>query len=570
MLFNSLEFFWFFAVVYVLYRAIGSVRYQNRMLLIASYIFYGCWDIRFLYLVVVSTGLDYCCGLILGPGKIPRLDRIKVSVCLISASFFFVFVPWSRLAGFDVSPTSSASNLAFSSSWLPLIDSFGSLLVSSSNRVGIWVFLGTIAAVLVANVLYLPLADLPERRRKHVGLLMTISANLMFLGFFKYFNFFIESFESLLRLAGVSAISSQFVHIVLPAGISFYTFQSLSYTIDVYRNKTKAVDRLEDYALFVMFFPVLVAGPIERAGHMMPKLTTARAITIDQTCRGLFLVLFGLFKKVAIADGLAPSVNSIFDSTGNSTWADVCLASCLFAFQIYCDFSGYTDIARGLAKMMGFDLLLNFNLPYFSRSPSEFWQRWHISLSSWLRDYLYIPLGGNRLGTATTYRNLMITMLLGGLWHGASWTYVLWGGYHGSLLSLYRLVQPSSSRIPASARGPVARSLGAVASVALFFALTCYGWLLFRARSLTQVLHLTNTVITGFGDLHTTLKQPMFAAIVGLPVLILYETLEFAAGCRTHYRAWPVPVRAAFYALMIVLILMGMSNEPTQFIYFQF
>ena len=262
---------------------------------------------------------------------------------------------------------------------------------------GWMVLAGTIVAVGLANLIYYPLSNLTETRRRHVGLILTIAANLSFLGFFKYFNFFVDSANHVLSRLGLPA-GMFHLHIVLPAGISFYTFQSLSYTIDVYKQRTKAVRSLEDYALFVMFFPVLVAGPIERAGHMMPKLTAPRTITLDQSTRGLFLILMGLFKKVAIADGLASAVNTVYNATGQPSWADVVAATVLFAFQIYCDFSGYTDIARGTGKLLGIDLLLNFNLPYFSRGPSEFWRRWHISLSSWLRDYLYFPLGGRRDG----------------------------------------------------------------------------------------------------------------------------------------------------------------------------
>ena len=360
MLFNTLEFFMFFSVVYALYRIL-SMHGQNRMLLLASYIFYGWWDVRFLYLVVLSTGLDFCCGLILGPGRIPAWDRLKVSVCLILAALAFVTFRWdairptSTLVGSEIQRQYSALNLPFvlqALDWSRLV---------SPDWLGWTVLSGTVGVVLLANLIYYPLSNLSEDRRRRVGLLLTISSNLCFLGFFKYFNFFIDSADRLLTALGYSAESFH-LHIVLPAGISFYTFQSLSYTIDVYKRRTEAVRSLEDYALFVMFFPVLVAGPIERAGHMMPKLTTPRVLSIDQTTRGLFLVLYGLFKKMALADGLAPAVNSVYGSTGTLNGVDVALATVLFAFQIYCDFSGYTDIARGVGKILGIDLLLNFNL----------------------------------------------------------------------------------------------------------------------------------------------------------------------------------------------------------------
>jgi alginate O-acetyltransferase complex protein AlgI len=573
LLFNAIEFFVFFAIVYALYRIL-DMRAQNRMLLLASYIFYGWWDVRFLYLVVLSTGLDYCCGLILGPGKIPARARAQVSACLILAALAFVFVRWDALRS-SITPARRVGSIqqASSLSWLPgwPVSDWSGLL--APGWLGWSVLLGTIAMVLLANLIYFPIANLPEDRRRKIGLILTISANLCFLGFFKYFNFFIDSADRLLRTLGYSA-ESLHLHIVLPAGISFYTFQSLSYTIDVYKKRTAAVRSLEDYALFVMFFPVLVAGPIERAGHMMPKLTTPRILSIDQTTRGVFLVLMGLFKKVAIADGLAVAVNSVYASTGTPTWSDVVAATVLFAFQIYCDFSGYTDIARGVGKIMGFDLLLNFNLPYFSRSPSEFWQRWHISLSSWLRDYLYFPLGGNRHGSAKTYRNLMITMVLGGLWHGAAWNYVLWGFYQGAVLCLYRVVEGDRTQSRESGSRPRtwswAGGLWFLISVGIFFVFTCYGWLLFRAGSLEQVFHYTKTLFVNFGNRATTMTKPTTGALFGLPVLVVFECLEYAAGSRTFYRAWPAPFRGAFYAILIFVLLMGLSNAPTQFIYFQF
>ncbi len=399
----------------------------------------------------------------------------------------------------------------------------------------------------------------------------------MFLGIFKYFNFFIDGFDRLARLAGFTGPMLH-MHIILPVGISFYTFQSMSYTIDVYRGKMEPVRRFWDYVLFVSFFPPLVAGPIERAAHLIPQLLRPRTITLDGTTRGLYLILLGLFKKMAIADGLAGSVESVFGKNATSGWADIVVASVLFAFQIYCDFSGYTDIARGVAKLLGIDLIRNFNLPYVSRSPAEFWQRWHISLSSWLRDYLYIPLGGNRGGRLHTYRNLMITMLLGGLWHGAAWNYVLWGAYHGLILCAYRLpgdlgLRSRSPAAPEGGRWRPASPLGWVGpacATAFFFALTCYGWLLFRATSLDQVIEFTRTLVAGPFDLKPSIRMIRLPALVGIPMLIGYELAEYAAGSHVFYRRLPIPIRAAWYATLIFVVIMGSSNEPSQFIYFQF
>src|SRR5882762_9892636 len=269
--------------------------------------------------------------------------------------------------------------------------------------------------------------------------MVSLVTQLGLLGVFKYFNFFAESLAVALNSIGIQS-SSLHLNIVLPVGVSFYTFQSLSYTIDIYRRVFKPTDRFFDFALFVAYFPQLQAGPIERARQLIPQLASPRHITLDQTSRGLYLIIFGLFKKIAIADGVSPVVDQIFATSGQVSWIDIVIGTVLFAVQIYCDFSGYTDIARGVSKLFGIELTLNFNHPYFASNITEFWRRWHISLSTWLRDYLYIPLGGNRKGVAKTYRNLMLTMLLGGLWHGASWTFVIWGGYHGALLSAERAV----------------------------------------------------------------------------------------------------------------------------------
>ncbi|HMB02296.1 MAG TPA: MBOAT family O-acyltransferase, partial [Isosphaeraceae bacterium] len=402
--------------------------------------------------------------------------------------------------------------------------------------------------------------------RRRVGLVLTLAVNLTILGFFKYFNFFVDSAGALARSLGLSP-PRLYLHLILPVGISFYTFQSLSYTIDVYRRRLEPVRRLADFALFVAFFPPLVAGPIERAAHMLPQLLRPRLITYEQMTRGAFLILHGMFKKVAVADGLAGSVSSIYNTSGATSWADIVAATVLFAFQIYCDFSGYSDIARGVAKFLGFELLVNFRLPYVSRSPSEFWQRWHISLSTWLRDYLYISLGGNGHGEWKTYRNLMVTMLLGGLWHGAAWNFVLWGLYQGAILCLYRLAaggRPGDDE--AGARQP----LRAAAQVAVFFALTCYGWLLFRANSLGQVVGFTRVLLAGPFDAELHMMRPTLAAMLGLPFLIGYEAIEYAAGSPRFYQAPPRPVRGALYGLLVFLTLLGTSNEPTQFIYFQF
>ncbi|MCC6697751.1 MAG: MBOAT family protein [Candidatus Hydrogenedentes bacterium] len=431
-----------------------------------------------------------------------------------------------------------------------------------------WRFLGLMLISTVidyAVALRLRTAEAPRARK---GLLLvSICANLGLLGAFKYFNFFASS---LADLAGAFGITLHWttLSIVLPVGISFYTFQTLSYTIDVYRRKLEATDRFFDFALFVAFFPQLVAGPIERASHLLPQVLKPRTITWDQSTRGVYLIAFGLFKKVVIADGVAHSVDTIYNAGLNVTWADIILATYLFALQIYCDFSGYSDIARGSAKLMGFDIMVNFRLPYFSSNPSEFWRRWHISLSTWLRDYLYSPLGGNHHGTAKTYRNLMTTMVLGGLWHGAAWNFVLWGVFQGAILCIHRPF--AKGRKDAPPRTGLSAWVMQAASVAFFFHVTCYGWLLFRARSFEQIAVYTARLVTDFGNLHTSIPMPPFATLLGIPLLVLLDTCEYQKGTAQFYRHWVAPARGLLYAALAFVFLMGTSNEPSQFIYFQF
>jgi alginate O-acetyltransferase complex protein AlgI len=402
-------------------------------------------------------------------------------------------------------------------------------------------------------------------RRKFL-LTASISANLAVLGFFKYFNFFASSLEALLAPLGVHP-SWTTLHIILPIGISFYTFQSMSYTFDVYRRHMPSCRSWLDFMTFVSFFPQLVAGPIERAVDLIPRVQAPRRITRDALTRGLFLILLGLFKKIAVSDGVAGSVDAIYNATHAVSGADVRLATWLFAVQIYCDFSGYSDIARGLAKILGFDLMTNFDQPYVSVDPSEFWRRWHISLSTWLRDYLYIPIGGNRSGERKTYRNLMTTMTLGGLWHGAAWNYVLWGLYQGGILCVHRLF----SRTRRAGRAAAANGLVKAVQVFAFFQVTCYGWLLFRARSFGQIAAFSRDAILEW-RLPAHVPNPSLPALAGLALVVALELWQAAAagGRAQFYREWPAPARGLLYAALTVILFLGLSNAPSQFIYFQF
>ncbi len=399
------------------------------------------------------------------------------------------------------------------------------------------------------------------RRRKRVLVAYAVFS-LTVLGIFKYLDFFIESTRSALTILGLP-VDMRMLGILLPAGISFFTFESLSYVIEIYQRHLPATTRLKHYALFIGFFPKLVAGPIERPAVLIPQIQQPRHVTLEGFTRGLFLILLGLFKKIVVADGLAPTVASVFNTSSTPDAPDIVLAVYAFALQIYCDFSGYTDIARGVSKLFGIELSQNFRFPYFSSNPSEFWRRWHISLSSWLRDYLYIPLGGNRFGEARTRVNLMITMLLGGLWHGAAWNFVAWGGYQGALLVGHRMKPRMLPRA-------VPQRLVVVVSTFLFFQLVCYGWLLFRAHSFAQIASFSAQLLHGSYRVAPTLAKPSLATLVGSAILIVYDFLAYRSGRATFYRSWPVPVRSALYAVMLFVLVMGLANARSAFIYFQF
>ena len=469
MLFNSLTFFIFFAAVFLLYLFLPH-RGQNRLLLAASYLFYGAWDWRFLALLAFTTTTDFWIGQSLAGTASPRARK------------------------------------------------------------------GWVAASAVLD--------------------------LGILGFFKYFNFFADSLAVLLESLGFHA-SLPLLRIVLPVGISFYTFQSMSYVIDVYRGVLPPARRWEDFALYVAFFPQLVAGPIERATNLLPQVQQPRTVSDYGVSHGAFLILWGLFQKVVIADNVCRLADAAF-ARPPAEGLSVLLGVYAFALQIYCDFSGYSNMARGLALMLGFRLMLNFRNPYFAVNPSDFWQRWHVSLSTWLRDYLYIPLGGNRGGAARTRRNLMVTMLLGGLWHGAAWTFVAWGLYHGLLLVAHRWIEKILP--PLAGRG------WKLLKIAVFFHLICISWLLFRADTFRQAGDLLLALLTGWSALPplAAWRPAAFAlAFYGLPLLAM-EIWQYKSGDPLVALKAPRAVRALLYlALFYGLVIFGETHAQS-FIYFQF
>ena len=475
MVFNSLQFAWFFVVVYAAYRLLPVVfsvqrahRAQNWLLLAASYYFYAAWDYRFLVLLAASTIVDYTCGRVMG--------------------------------------------------------------------------------------------TIEDQRRRRLVMWLSIAFNLTLLGFFKYFNFFVDNLQALFAAVGWH-VDYVTLRVLLPIGISFYTFVTMSYVIDVYRREIAPTRNLVEFAVFVAYFPHLVAGPILRATALLPQIAQPRRVTGAQMREGAWLVAWGFFQKIFVADNLAPLASHVFAADAHATGINVLLGTYAFAFQIYGDFAGYSNIARGTSKLMGIELIENFRFPYLVLSPQAFWRNWHISLSTWLRDYLYIPLGGSRGTAARTQRNLLITMLLGGLWHGAAWTFVLWGLYQGLLLILYRPFEP---RI-ASLRGP-----GRFTAWLVMFHLTCLGWLIFRAPGIGTLGAMAASLFTNFA--------PSTADVGGLLLPLLLYTLPLIA---VHLREaiandvlvvpkLKVGVRYTVYAATLYLILLFGNFGGSDFIYFQF
>jgi D-alanyl-lipoteichoic acid acyltransferase DltB (MBOAT superfamily) len=430
-----------------------------------------------------------------------------------------------------------------------------------------WRFLGLLLASTVVDysaALAIGRSDSPRRRR----LLLTLSLgfNLTMLGFFKYFNFFGDNLHVIFGALGWQ-VDFVTVRVLLPIGISFYTFMTMSYVIDVYRREIPPTRDLLDFAVFVAFFPHLVAGPILRAARLLPQIDQPRRITREQMRDGLWLIVWGFFQKVFVADNLAGLANAVFDPAADPSGANVLLGTYAFAFQIYGDFAGYSNVARGTSKLMGIELIENFRFPYLVRSPQAFWRHWHISLSTWLRDYLYIPLGGNRGSEGQTRRNLLLTMVLGGLWHGAAWTFILWGFYHGLLLVGYRAADRMHwFREWVQGDGPAAR----LTSWFVMFHITCYGWLVFRSRSAQQIGEMSWSLLTGFA--------PRSIDVNGLLVpLLLYTTpLLLVHACEAYYDdvlvvpRLPVAVRYSLYAAACYLIMLFGNFGGAEFIYFQF
>ncbi len=398
-------------------------------------------------------------------------------------------------------------------------------------------------------------------------LVLSIGVNLTFLGFFKYFNFFADSLASLLHPLGLG-VAMPVLRVVLPPGISFYTFQEIAYIVDVYYRKLEPADSLVDYALFITLFPHLIAGPIQRPAHLLPQVQRRRGFDEAKVLDGVMLILSGLFRKTVVADNCALIANAAFDGRlGPPSLPVLALGAYAFAWQIYGDFSGYSDIARGSAQLLGFHFMVNFRQPYLAQSVQDFWRRWHISLSTWLRDYLYIPLGGNRGSDSHTYGNLMTTMLLGGLWHGANWTFVVWGGIHGAMLAVNRLFS-TLRRTELRSDNAGLLSVTAWARRIVVFHLVCIAWIFFRATSLGDALHLLAGATAWAWRPEYAIAFRFLAAFV-LPLLAIDIMLERSQE-EYVFEKRRLSTRFALASALLATLILFAGSSPNAFIYFQF
>lgn len=475
MLFNSIDFFIFLPIVFILYWFVfkNQLSKQNILILISSYFFYGWWDYRFLGLIFISTLVDYCIGNLLGK--------------------------------------------------------------TTSNS------------------------------KRKFYLYTSLIVNLGMLCYFKYFNFFIESWVYAWSNVGVQ-MNINSLNVILPVGISFYTFQTLSYTIDVYNKKINPTKNFIDFASFVTFFPQLVAGPIERASHLLPQFYKLRVFNYGEAVLGLKLIIFGLFKKVVVADNCAFFVNSIFENPASYSTLELFMGMVFFAFQIYGDFSGYSDIAIGISKLFGFDLMTNFKFPYFSRDIAEFWRRWHISLSTWFRDYLYIPLGGSKVKKIFQIRNTLIVFIVSGFWHGANWTYIFWGLYH-ALLFIPLLLTGKNLKNKITNNYIFIDFF----KIIFTFLLVCIGWVFFRANSIDDaIIYIQNMLSFNSLDFKYFIKNNSFTlifitSIISIFLLCFIELFSIFRTKETVYLSKFMTI-----ILILMILIMGSFKNQMDFIYFQF
>lgn len=483
MVFNSLSFFIFLPIVFILYWFLfhKKVKLQNSFLLLASYFFYGMWDWRFLFLILTSTIVDYYVGL------------------------------------------------------------------------------------------YIYSSDSPKKRKK--WLRVSVFFNIGLLAFFKYYNFFIDSWIDLFSILGYEIESSWTLQIILPVGISFYTFQTMSYSLDIYYKKLTPTKNFITFATFVSFFPQLVAGPIERASNLLSQITVKRAFKYTQCKEGLKLILWGLFKKVAIADAIAPIVDDIFANYGNYPASTLVLGVSLFSFQVYGDFSGYSDIAIGTAKLFGIELMSNFKFPNFSRNVAEYWQRWHISLSTWFRHYIYIPLGGSKVSKSKSVRNITIIFLISGFWHGANWTFIVWGAIHAILyIPVFLMGRNRIYMNNIVAENSWFPSIKEILQILCTFFLLTFSRIFFRSESITDAWGFLKQIYNDFrfDTYHHPLGYRMLDYFILLIIFILYE-YQIRRDERSPFKFKSKILRLIIYILVILGMLLFFDDRVDRsFIYFQF
>lgn len=478
MLFNSIDFAIFLPIVFLLYWFVTNknLKLQNLLIVVASYIFYGWWDWKFLSLIVFSTLVDYTVG---------QLLHTETK--------------------------------------------------ATKRKLLLWI---------------------------------SIIVNLGFLGFFKYYNFFLDNFISAFSLFGTE-IKANTLNIILPVGISFYTFQTLSYTIDVYKRKLEPTKDFIAFSAFVSFFPQLVAGPIERASNLLPQFYKKRTFDYAKAVDGMRQILWGLFKKIVIADNCAFFANQIFNNSADLNGSTLVLGAVFFTFQIYGDFSGYSDIAIGTSRLFGFDLKQNFAFPYFSRDIAEFWRRWHISLSTWFRDYLYIPLGGSRGGTKMKIRNTFIIFIVSGFWHGANWTFIVWGALNAIYFLPLLLTNKNRNNLEIVAQGKLLPSLKEVYFMLLTFGLTVFGWIFFRAENMAHAIQYIKGIFQ-----NTIFSVP---EIYATPVILLIAIFLFIEwifrnkqyGLQFDNNKTHKIIRWSSYIIISFLIAI-FFGKGSSFIYFQF
>jgi len=483
MLFNSIEFVIFLLVVFPTYWFIlhKNLKIQNLLIVVASYVFYGWWDYRFLALIIFSTVLDFFIG----------------------------------------------------------------TMLKKENK---------------------------ERNRKLL-LWSSLLVNLGFLGVFKYYNFFMDNLILAFSSIGVELHETS-LQIILPVGISFYTFQTLSYSIDVYKRKLEPTNDIIAFAAFVSFFPQLVAGPIERASNLLPQFYKKRTFSYEKAVDGMRQILWGLFKKIVIADNCAAFANDIFENYDHMNGSTLLLGAIFFTFQIYGDFSGYSDIAIGTSRLFGFELKQNFAFPYFSRDMAEFWRRWHISLSTWFRDYLYIPLGGSRGGTWMKIKNTFIIFLVSGFWHGANWTFIVWGGLNALYFLPIMLSNNNRKNLDVVAQGKILPSLREAGQMIVTFFLAVLAWIFFRAMNVKEaVLYIKGIFNSSFLEI-PSFNLSRFYALQVLLLIAFFLVIEWFGrdtqfGIEKIGFTWRKGYRRAFYALLVLLITLYLGSDQT-FIYFQF